>query len=113
MLDISQILDMDGVVMWDSFTYLGVPIFKSKAKKSAWTPIVEKIKRNITHWGTIWLNLAGKVVLIKAVLNSFLLYQCTLLLAPVTVLSQIEGLIRNFLWQGGNNGGSKKFALVS
>ena len=74
---------------------------------------MEKIKRNITHWGTIWLNLAGKVVLIKAVLNSFLLYQCTLLLAPVTVLSKIEGLIRNFLWQGGNNGGSKKFALVS
>ena len=104
MLDISRILDMDGAVTWDSFTYLGVPIFKSKAKKSAWTPIVEKIKRNITHWGTIWLNLAGKVVLIKAVLNSFLLYQCSLLLAPVTILNQIEGLIRNFLWKGGNNG---------
>ena len=33
MLDISRILDMDGAVTWDSFTYLGVPIFKSKANE--------------------------------------------------------------------------------
>ena len=76
-------------------------------------PIMEKIKRKIMNWGAIWLNLAGKVVIIKAVLNSLLLYQCSLLLAPVIVLNQIEGLIRTFLWQGGNNGGSKKFALIS
>ena len=74
---------------------------------------MEKIKRKITGWGTAWLNLAGKVVLIKAVLNSYLLYQCSLLLAPVKIINQIEGLLRSFLWNGGNNGGGKKFALVS
>ena len=64
-------------------------------------------------WGAIWLNRAGKVVLIKAILNSSLLYQCSLLLAPVKILNQIEGLMRSFLWQGGKNGGGKKFALVN
>ena len=65
---------MDGAVSWDSFKYLGVPIFKLKSKCSDWNPIVEKIKKKITEWGPTWLNMAGKVVLIKVVLNSYLLY---------------------------------------
>ena len=59
------------------------------------------------------MNLARKVVLIKAVLNSYVLYQCSLLLEPVKIISQIEGLLKSFLWNGGNNGGGKKYALVS
>ena len=70
MLDIYRILNMNGVVDWEYFNYLGIPIFKAKPKSSAWNPIIEKIKRKIHGWGSIWLNLAGKVVLIKAVLNS-------------------------------------------
>ena len=74
---------------------------------------MENIKRKIKGWGSIWLNLAGKVVLIQAVLNSYLLYQCSLLLAPVKIITHIEGLVRSFLWQGGSVGGGKKIALVS
>ena len=74
MLDISRTLRMDGVVDWESFNYLGIPIFKAKSKSSAWTPIIEKIKRKIQGWGSIWLNLPGKVVLINSVLNNNLLY---------------------------------------
>ena len=81
MSKISRVLEIDGVISWDSFKYLGVPIFKSKPKSSAWNPIVDKIKKKILGWETAWLNLDGKVVLIKVVLNSYLLYQCSLLLA--------------------------------
>ena len=96
-LDITRVLNMDGAINWDSFNYLGVPIFKSKTKTSARFPIVEKFKRKIMGWGAVWLNLAGKVVLIKVVLNNYLLYQCSLLLAPAQIINQIEGLMRNFL----------------
>ena len=113
MLDITRILNMNGVVSWDSFKYLGVPIVKLKSKSLDWNPIVDKIKNKISGWGTIWLNLAGKVVLIKVVLNSFLLYQCSLLLAPGKIINQIEVMLKSFLWNGGNNGGGKKYALVS
>ena len=75
--------------------------------------MVEKIKNKISGWGTNWLNLAGKVVLIKAVLNSYLVYQCSLLLALGKIINQIEVLLKSFLWNGGNNGGGKKYALVS
>ena len=72
MLEISRVLNMKGVVTWESFNYLGVPIFQVKPNSSAWQHIVEKIKSKVTGWGTAWLNLAGKVILIKAVLNSYL-----------------------------------------
>ena len=100
MSNISRSLNIGGVTDWESFNYLGVPIFKTKAKSSAWNPVVEKIKSKIQGWGSTWLNLAGKVVLIKAVLNNYLIYQSSLLLAPAKTINQIEGLIRSFLWQG-------------
>ena len=113
MSDIARNVNMIGVVSWDSFKYLGVPIAKTKSKTSDWSPIVEKIKNKISGWGTNWLNLAGKVVLIKVVLNSYLVYQCSLLLAPGKIINQIEALLKSFLWNGGNNEGGKKYALVS
>ena len=112
MSDLTRILNMNGSVSWDSFKYLGVPIVKTKSKSSDWNPIVEKIKNKISGWGTAWLNLAGKVVLIKAIMNSYMLYQCSLLLAPGKIINQIEALLKSFLWNGGNNGGGKKYALV-
>ena len=113
MSGISRVLDIEGVTSWDSFKYLGVPIFKSKPKSLAWNPIVEKIKKKILGWGATWLNLAGNLVLIKVVLNNNILYPCSLLLAPPKTIATIEGLVRSFLWQGGKNGGGKKFALIS
>ena len=94
---ISHVLEIDGVISWDSFKYLGVPIFKSKPNGLAWNPIVDKIKKKIIGWGASWLNLAGKVVLIKVVLNNYLLYQCSLLLAPAKTIAMIKGLVHSFL----------------
>ena len=74
---------------------------------------MEKIKNKIKGWGSTWLNLVGKVVLIKVVLNSYLLYQSSLLLASAKTIIKIEGLVRSFLWQGGSVGRGKKFATVS
>jgi hypothetical protein len=65
---------------------MGVPIFKTKPLASNWNPLIEKLKNKINSWGARWLNLTGKVVLIKAVLASIPIYQSSLLLAPVTII---------------------------
>ena len=44
---ISRILRIVGVTHWDSFKYLGVPIFKASQKATNWNPLVEKIKNKI------------------------------------------------------------------
>lgn len=65
---------MEGEHTWDSFTYLGVPIFKGVPKVDQWYPILEKFKARIHNWGANWLNLVGKTVLLKSVLLSSLIY---------------------------------------
>jgi len=51
-------------------------------------------------------------VLIKAVLTSIPIYQCSVLLAPKDIIAQIETLLRHFLWKGGKQN-EKKLLLVS
>ena len=106
-LSLSHILQIEGNPHWTEFKYLGIPIFKDKPKVASWDPMVEKIKSKIKVWGASWLNLAGKTVLIKSVLASMPVFQCSMLLAPVTVLRKIEVILRRFLWKGGKQGENK------
>ena len=110
--DITRTLGMEGTRDWDNFTYLGIPICKNKIKTADWDPIVDKLKGKIQKWGANWLNLAGKTILIKSVLNSMPIYQSSILLAPGLVVLKIEGLLRKFIWEGGK-GNENKFHLVS
>lgn len=112
MLEISRILGMEGCTNWDEFKYLGVPIFKSTPRASHWNQLIERIKNRINSWGANWLNLAGKVVLIKAVLASIPIYQSSLLLTPSTVIQKIEVMIKRFLWEGGKQT-ERKLHLIS
>jgi hypothetical protein len=89
------------------FKYLGVPIFKAKPKASDWNLLIDKLKNKINSWGTSWLNLAEKVVLIKEVLESILIYQSSLLLAPISMIQKIKALFRRFLWEGGKQSEEK------
>jgi len=52
-------------------------------------------------WGFSWLNIAGKSVLIKCVLNSLPLFQFFVLLAPTGILRKMEEITRIFFWKGG------------
>ena len=101
--DIARLLEMEGSRTWDSFKYLGIPIFKSKPKVAHWTPLLDKLKLKIQAWGASWLNNVGKVILMKYVLTSLPLYQHSILLAPKTFISKMDGLLRRFLWEGGEN----------
>jgi len=112
MLNISRILDMEGISIWDTFNYLGIPIFKASPKVVHWLPLLDKLKNKIQAWGATWLNKAGKIVLINSVITSLPIYQCSVLLAPKTITNKIEEMLRRFLWEGGRNN-EKKMHLVS
>ena len=90
MTEISRILGIKGVTIQESCKYLGVLLFKINPKTTDWNPLIEKIKKKILAWGVVWLNLAGKMVLIKSVLNSYPMYQCSMMLAPNGNLTKIE-----------------------
>jgi len=110
--EIARVLEMEAVFVWDSFTYLGVPIARGASKANHWISVIDKFKKRIQNWGSNWLNMAGKLVLLKSVLMSIPIYQNSILLAPASVIKKMEGLIRKFLWEGGK-GNVHKPHLVS
>eukprot|EP00253_Pinus_taeda_P022851 PITA_22851 len=97
---------------WSSFKYLGLPIFHSRALSKDWLPQLNKFKSKMQAWGSSWLNITGKSVLIKAVLSSLPLVKFSVLLAPMGIIKNMEDLIRTFLWKGGKQN-KKKISLVT
>ena len=51
MAGIARILGMEGTLSWDSFKYLGIPIFKSIPKVAHWMSLLDKLKIRIQAWG--------------------------------------------------------------
>lgn len=101
--DIARLSEMKRTLTWESFKYLWIPIFKSNPKVAHWMPLPDKLKPRIQAWGASWLNNAGMVILMKYVLISLPVYQNSILLAPKTFISKVDGLLRRFLWEGGKN----------
>lgn len=62
--------------------------------------------------GYTWLNVAGKLVLIKFVLSSLPIFQFSVILDPSCILRKMEALIRKFFWKGGNQN-ENRIPLVS
>jgi hypothetical protein len=95
---ISHLLGFPGFVSWDKIKYLGLPLTMGENRSLLWMEFINKFESKIVAWGGQWLNNVGKLILIKAVLSSFPLYQASFLLAPKAITEQILKLIRDFLW---------------
>jgi hypothetical protein len=96
---ITNCLNFPYTKKWSFFKYLGVPT--GPPPSIVWRPIIEKIQAKISHWGTLWLNPTGRVTLLKSIISSLPIFQCSIFLAPAYVKLSIAQAIRKFLWQGG------------
>jgi hypothetical protein len=82
------------------FIYLGVPIFKGKPKVIHLQLIADKIKLKLSACKASLLSIAGRVQLVKAIIQSMLIYSISLYSWPVSLLKDMEKCIRNFIWSG-------------
>eukprot|EP00253_Pinus_taeda_P011126 PITA_11126 len=90
--------------------YLGALLISSAIKHPSWRILIEKLESRLNLWTYRTLNMASRVVLIKAVLQAMTLYLFSILAAPKWVLKRIRDLQRGFLW--GNSTTNRKWALV-
>ncbi|KAL0436253.1 UNVERIFIED_CONTAM: putative ribonuclease H protein [Sesamum radiatum] len=90
--------------------YLGLPSKASRSKKDLFATIRDRIWSKITGWSEKLLSQAGKEVLIKSVIQAIPTYAMGCFSLPITLLSEIQGLIARFWW---NNRGSNKIHWVS
>ncbi|XP_023770251.1 uncharacterized protein LOC111918865 [Lactuca sativa] len=92
------------------FSYLGVPVGANLSQKKNWRPIIEKFQSRLSLWKAKTLSFAGRLTLVKSVLNSLPTYYFSLFRAPHGVIEDLEKLRRKFLWGGDD---SRKIHWVS
>ncbi|XP_016168363.1 uncharacterized protein LOC107610897 [Arachis ipaensis] len=86
--------------------YLGISLGANPRLVKTWKPIIDKVEQKLSLWKAKVLNKLGKLVLIKPVLNSLLIYYLSLYKMPKVVADKLIALQRNFMWckEDGNYG---------
>jgi hypothetical protein len=85
------------------FLYLGVPIFEGRPKVTHLQPVTDKIKAKFSAWKASLLSIAGRIQLVKFVVQSMLVYSISIYSRPVSLLRSLEKWIKNFIWSGDIN----------
>lgn len=55
--------------------YLGVPLSLGSQHRSYWQGILDKFWSKVSHWTYRWLSFAGRVVLLKILVQSLPIYR--------------------------------------
>nr|KYP51226.1 Putative ribonuclease H protein At1g65750 family [Cajanus cajan] len=92
-------------------SYLGLFIGANPNRLSTWQTVISKVEKKLTKWKGKLLSFGGRLVLLKSVLNSIPIYFLSFFKAPTGVISQLESLLKNFLWGGDDE--HRKIAWVS
>ncbi|KAJ0548404.1 putative RNA-directed DNA polymerase [Helianthus annuus] len=82
------------------FKYLGIPLGANMNRVNNWDPVVAVFRNRLATWKSKSLLIGGRVVLIKAVLESLPIYFFSIFKVPVKVVEKLESLMKNFLLGG-------------
>lgn len=88
--------------------YLGCPV--NVSRPSSFQPLIDKVDMRLNSWKGALLSQAGRIALIRSVIESLLVYHLATTQVHKGVLDKIEARIRRFFW-GKIEGGY--MALVS
>ena len=91
--------------------YFGIPLGTSPRNANTWQPMVEKIEKRLPIWKANTLCRAGRLTLIKSVMNNLPIYYLSFFKIPKAVAKKIISLLRNFFLT--RNGKRKKVPLVA
>ena len=80
--------------------YLGLPLGNNMNRASAWKPVLEKMQSRLASWKARTLSRAGRLTLIKSVLNCLPIYYMSMFKMPSSVAQKIVKIQRRFFWGG-------------
>eukprot|EP00253_Pinus_taeda_P014197 PITA_14197 len=92
---ISLILEIPVQMNWSFFSYLALPLAKETIKAEIWVKHIERMRGLLQSWGVSWLNLVGRVILIKAILSALPIYQYAVIMAPASIHKHMEIILRS------------------
>ncbi|XP_074372587.1 uncharacterized protein LOC141713189 [Apium graveolens] len=79
--------------------YLGLPSLVYRSKKKVFNYLKEKIIQKIESWDSKLLSRAGKLVLLKNVVQSIPAYAMSCFLMPKSLCQEIHRVMNSFWWQ--------------
>ena len=91
-------------VQWSNsdINVLGITISHTDIVQKNYGVITEKVKRTLDSWKQRGLSLIGKVQIINSLVASLFVYKMMVLpQIPTRIITNIENLMRNFIWNGG------------
>ena len=68
---------------------------------------MEKITNRITHWVARNLSLAGRIQLVRSVIQSMHSYWAQIFILPANIVQMIESVCNKFIWSGGRDSKAK------
>ncbi|CAJ2627607.1 unnamed protein product [Trifolium pratense] len=85
--------------------YIGFPMMHGRLQRRDFEFLEEKISQRLASWKHNFLNKAGRMTLVKSVLNSIPNYYMQVAWLPQSTCDSIDRMARNFLWKGTSNKG--------
>ena len=82
--------------------YLGCQIGLELTAEQQIAPLLLSIRRKLIFWSSARLSLAGRALVANQVLLATMWYVTSCWIFSSSCISQIQRLIRNFLWSGKN-----------
>ncbi|XP_057793331.1 uncharacterized protein LOC131009951 [Salvia miltiorrhiza] len=82
------------------FNYLGIKVGGRMNSSVEWSCVVEKVLRKIRGWKKKSLSLAGRIVLVKSVLQAIPVFQLSFSFIPKSVIHDLNSVFGKFLWGG-------------
>jgi len=84
----------------DGLSYLGFHLKPNKYTKRDWLWLLKKLENRLKIWSHKWLSRAGRLVLVKAVLEAIPVYWMSLAWIPKGTLEAVRKICFRFLWSG-------------
>ena len=84
--------------------YLGCQVGLDLTAEQQIAPLLLSIRKKLLHWSSARLSLAGRVVVANQVLLATMWYITSCWVFSSSCISQVQRLIRNFLWSGRDGG---------
>ncbi|KAL0410924.1 UNVERIFIED_CONTAM: hypothetical protein Slati_3682100 [Sesamum latifolium] len=94
-----QLLSILGVrVVEQHEKYLGLPALVGRSKREIFQNLKDRIWKRLQSWKSRNLSQAGKVVLLKSVVQAMPIYVMSCFLLPVSICRELESRMADFLW---------------
>lgn len=92
------------------FRYLGIPLSATRLPAKHYKPLVDKLESYVNSWSAATLTFAGRLELIRSVIQGVECFWLGIFPLPAVVRLKIVKICRQFLW--GSNSGKVAWAHV-